>query len=165
MDRLTHLEAAMESVDRLVAWATEIKRQPITSDGLTVHQAGVLHLCIRMGPIGLDELGRLLGSAPSTVTALVDRLDAKGMVRRVQSAVDRRRFIIEPTSRGRDRYGEIASRSRRFIETLFANWSVDDVDALARLVDRFLDSAQDLQFTNTGAAVRRGPLVAGRGDT
>ena len=72
-DRLPQLELTMESMDRLVAWATALKRQPITTDGLTTHQAGVLHLCIQRGPMGLDELGQLLGSAPSTITALVDR--------------------------------------------------------------------------------------------
>lgn len=159
-DRLSRLETTMESMDRLVAWATELKRQPIAVDGLTVHQAGVLHMCIRMGPVGLDELGRHLGSAPSTVTALVDRLDAKGMVRRVRSTVDRRRFAVEPTDKGRDRYAEIASRSRRYLEFLFSGWSVEDVDTLRGLVDRFLDSAQDLRFTDIAASAGKPPAVA-----
>lgn len=145
-DRASELLATMESLDRLAAWATEIKRQPLTAD-LTVHQAGVLHLCTQAGPLGLDELGHLLGSVPSTISALVDRLEHKGFVRRVKNPKDGRRFSVEATKRGREHYEEIDARSRAFSHTLFAEWTLRDIRLLRELVARFVDDATGLTFS------------------
>jgi hypothetical protein len=86
------------------------------------------------------------------------------MVRRIKDPGDGRRFIIEPTEEGRSHYEEIESRSRGFIETLFAEWSVTDVDTLRRLVDRFLGDATGLRFTDAGEPPLAEPpaSVAGR---
>jgi DNA-binding MarR family transcriptional regulator len=139
----------MEALDRLVSWAVAFKRQPLT-DELTVHQAGVLHVCIGMGPVGLDELGRLLGSAPSTLTAVVGRLEGKGLVRRDRDPDDGRKVRVSVTKLGRGRYDEIESRSRDYTRRLFADWTPRKIRSFRRLLERFVEDARGVGFRGDG---------------
>ncbi|MCB9759262.1 MAG: MarR family transcriptional regulator [Alphaproteobacteria bacterium] len=144
-DRDAQLAQTMETLDRLVSWATALKRRPMLP-GLTVHQAGVLHLCIQVGPMYLDQLGALLGSAPSTITAVVGRLEAKGLVRRSRDADDGRRVWVTTTPAGVDQYTEIAARSEHYMRRLFAGWTTDEVRAFHALLERIVEDAQGLEF-------------------
>ena len=49
------------------------------------------------GPMGPAELGRRLGLGSAAATALADRLEAAGHVRRERHPVDRRRVALTPT--------------------------------------------------------------------
>src|SRR5688500_14539379 len=58
-------------------------------------------------PRGTRELADLLGVRSPSATALVDRLEAAGLVRRVPHGTDRRRVSVEPTDHGRARTGAV----------------------------------------------------------
>jgi DNA-binding Lrp family transcriptional regulator len=48
----------------------------------------------RLGPMSAGELGRHTGLAPASVTNLIDRLVAKGFLRREPDPLDRRRALL-----------------------------------------------------------------------
>ena len=52
------------------------------------------------GPRTAGELALATGLRPAATTALVDRLSARGLVRRVPSPGDRRRVLVELTEEG-----------------------------------------------------------------
>lgn len=139
------LAHTMEALDRLVSWATAFKRQPLTEE-LTVHQAGVLHVCGQLGPLGQDELGRLLGSAPSTITALVHRLERTGLLRRERDPEDGRKVQLHLTKAGQACHADIEARSRTYTRRLFQGWTPEQVRSLRALLERFVDDAQGLRF-------------------
>jgi DNA-binding MarR family transcriptional regulator len=78
---------------------------------------------------------------PAAVTSLLDRLEARGFVRRRRDAGDRRRVLVEATERtlrfARDAYGPIASAGARML----AHYSMEELAA----VRRFLEEALALQ--------------------
>jgi DNA-binding MarR family transcriptional regulator len=55
-------------------------------------------------PISLSELAEKLTCVRSNVTQLVDRLEADGLVKRIDDPTDRRAVRAEVTPLGRERY-------------------------------------------------------------
>lgn len=66
--------------------------------GLAPAHAFVLHLLAR--PLRMGEVAATLGVDPSHVTALVDRLEGEGLVRRTPDPADRRAKLLVRTPDG-----------------------------------------------------------------
>jgi DNA-binding MarR family transcriptional regulator len=62
--------------------------------GLSAVESKVLDYLARFGPQTPKELARLSGLAPASVTAMVDRLERKGIVSRRPHPEDRRKVLI-----------------------------------------------------------------------
>ena len=70
----------------------------------------------------------------STLTSILDRLAARGLITRQVDATDRRTFIVTPTARGR----QVAGRVHRHLDALEravgSRVTADDVRGFARVV-------------------------------
>ncbi len=81
--------------------ATELHgRKLAQAAGLTPVQIRVLQIVAESGHATARDISRRMGVSPATMTVLVDKLVAKGMVERKQSATDRRQTDIVITDRG-----------------------------------------------------------------
>jgi len=80
----------------------ERERLPSLADGfdLSPVQCHVLHLIEPERPVPMGRLADTLGCDASNVTGLVDRLEARGLVRRRPSDEDRRVKVIHLTPAG-----------------------------------------------------------------
>jgi MarR family 2-MHQ and catechol resistance regulon transcriptional repressor len=74
----------------------------IEDTGLGLSDFGVLELLLHKGPLPVNEIGPMVDLTPGSISIAVDRLVAKGLVSRVESAEDRRVRIVTLTSRGKD---------------------------------------------------------------
>jgi DNA-binding MarR family transcriptional regulator len=88
-------------------------------------------------PRGTRELADLLGMRSPSASALVDRLEAAGLVRRTPHPTDRRRVHVEPTPAGRARAADVLAPL------------VADLDALA---ERLAPDQQQLVADHLRAA-------------
>lgn len=68
----------------------------------------LLHLA-EAGPMSLTELSRHLSRAPSTLSEMVDHLEAKALVKRQRDGADGRRSLIWLTPEGKDRLADALS--------------------------------------------------------
>jgi DNA-binding MarR family transcriptional regulator len=93
------------------------------------------------GPQSAGAVATATGLTPAAVTALIDRLEARGLVTRTRSLEDRRKVVIEATERTRALsqryYGPIAEEGEK-VTAGFA-------DAELAVVLRFIEAALDLQ--------------------
>jgi DNA-binding MarR family transcriptional regulator len=93
------------------------------------------------GPVAPKDLAAAVRRTPAAVTALLDRLEARGLVERRPDPRDRRRLLVAMTPKAealaRRYYGPIAARGRAFLE------SFDDAELA--LLRRFLDGLIHLQ--------------------
>src|SRR5215831_2237980 len=64
--------------------------------GLGATEEKALALLTQLGPLAAGEIASHTGLTTPSVTGLLDRLESKGMVRRVRDPHDRRRVIVEP---------------------------------------------------------------------
>jgi DNA-binding MarR family transcriptional regulator len=67
--------------------------------GLTGPQVSVMACLVSKGPTTLTEVSRTLGMNHSTASGIVDRLQARGLVRRTLDAADKRRTRIVVTDK------------------------------------------------------------------
>jgi DNA-binding MarR family transcriptional regulator len=88
--------------------------------GLSVAKFGVLAQ-LAGGRLALRELAERLKCVRSNVTQLVDRLEAEGLVRRVDDPADRRSVLAELTAAGRRRHDEGADVVKRTEAMLVAS--------------------------------------------
>lgn len=64
--------------------------------GLTATDTKTIDTLMRLGPVTAGEVAGYTGLATASVTSLIDRLERKGLVRRVRDPHDRRRVMVEP---------------------------------------------------------------------
>jgi|SRR5271166_4502291 len=86
------------------------KRAP----GFTQAEAHILCHLHEAGDSSTAELHRAFAHKRSTLTSVLDRLDARALVKRQPSAADRRSFVVSLTRHGRKE----AARIHRLLEAL-----------------------------------------------
>ena len=84
--------------------------------GLTQAEAHILCHLHESGESAVSDLHKAFAHKRSTLTSVLDRLAARGWVKRESSAEDRRSFVIRLTGTGRKR----AAKVHRLLESLEA---------------------------------------------
>lgn len=88
---------------RRVVRAVELYSQEVLKTfGLTGPQLWALKTLRRAGPLATSALAASLAVQPSTLSVLIDRLEKRGLVRRVRPREDRRFVEITLTPKGRE---------------------------------------------------------------
>ena len=99
-----------------------LANQMLADMALTARQAGILTMVTELEPMTQKALGEALRIDRTTMVALVDVLEDKGLVQRHAHAEDRRRNVVELTEKGRDRLHEAGKAAqeaeRRFLAPL-----------------------------------------------
>jgi MarR family 2-MHQ and catechol resistance regulon transcriptional repressor len=88
----------MKAMRALIRYATA----GIEETGLGLSDFGVLELLLHKGPLPVNTIGPMVHLTPGSISAAVDRLVAKGLVSRVESAEDRRVRIVALTLYGKN---------------------------------------------------------------
>jgi MarR family 2-MHQ and catechol resistance regulon transcriptional repressor len=73
----------------------------IEDTGLGDSDFRVLEVLLHKGPLPVNTIGPIVDLTPGSISIAVDRLVAKGLVSRVESAEDRRVRIVALTPRGK----------------------------------------------------------------
>lgn len=91
------------------------------------------------GELRVGELGERLVIEPHNVTRLVDRLEAKGLLKRRRAALDQRGVCAVLTRKGAALRGEMWKHYRAAIrQTLDAALSPDDAEALSASLKKII---------------------------
>lgn len=83
-------------------------------------------------PIG--ELAQLLSMNPPTMTKLIDRMVAAGVVQRIVDDEDSRRVLVFITDAGLVLFGKLSRKAGEFHEGLAETLSARDAQQLSRLL-------------------------------
>jgi MarR family 2-MHQ and catechol resistance regulon transcriptional repressor len=111
----------------LVLWkaASAIKRNAIKSVaglGLGLSDFAVLEVLLHKGPQPINVIGKKVLLTSGSITAAIDRLETRSLVRRTANASDRRARIVELTEQG-----------ERLIHEAFRQHGIDMEETLAVL--------------------------------
>ncbi|ARX82801.1 MULTISPECIES: MarR family winged helix-turn-helix transcriptional regulator [Streptomyces] len=109
--------------------------------GLNATESKTLDLLIRKGPLTAKDLAAETGLAPASVTGLVDRLEAKGFVRRVKHPTDKRRVLVEFRAEKMAGLTEVFADWGREVEEFCEEFTTAELET----VIRFLDGVADRQ--------------------
>lgn len=114
---------------------------------LTPQQLFSLKVINNDGPMAMSELAICLGCDASNVTAIVDRLEARGLVERRSAGHDRRVKALVMTPAGTELFQAIHERMQ-FPPPVLANLSPADAEALCGIFERALASIETPTIAN-----------------
>jgi DNA-binding MarR family transcriptional regulator len=124
---------------RNAIWASiDRELQPLD---ITTAQFVVFNSIARSGGSTIGELCRVIGYDSGAMTRLLDRIEKKGLIRRVANPDDRRSFLIELTEEST----ALVPKARRKVHAVFAmllqGFSERDAAALKTSLEKILENA------------------------
>jgi len=143
----THINAQLRLLHSALIEIVGVMNRPqrdeamIRAAGISLDRAlfPLVVLVERLGPIGVVELADRVGRDYTTVSRQVSRLESLGLVGRQENAKDRRIREAVITRTGKAMTQRIDAARERMGQAVFADWSEQDVEDLARLMRRFAD--------------------------
>lgn len=125
--------------------------QIVSRLGISQAQASVLLVLRGAGqPLPLSRLARYLVQEAQSVTSLVDRLEARGLVRRVPDSRDRRVIHVELTPAGEEMFNQVFPAAWKACREVFVGLSDTELNQLSDLTAKVRDrSAQLLGLDRT----------------
>ncbi|MEU7280016.1 MarR family transcriptional regulator [Streptomyces sp. NPDC045431] len=141
-DRDAAALAAREVIELLeVLWN---KGRDMTSPApVSSSQLRVLYILDRDQPINLRTLGEVLGSAPSSVSRMCDRLGALGFIERTPSAASRRELELRLSSRGENYLKNLRARRQAALAAVLSAMPASQRAALATGLSGFRLALED----------------------
>jgi MarR family transcriptional regulator, 2-MHQ and catechol-resistance regulon repressor len=116
----------MKAMRALTKYATA----GIEETGLGLSDFGVLEILLHRGPLPVNTIGPLVDLTPGSISIAVDRLVAKGLVSRVESADDRRVRIVALTPRGKDLIAAAFRKHSGQMKKVFSELSAEELREL-----------------------------------
>ncbi|MFS0839160.1 MarR family transcriptional regulator [Paenibacillus sp. 1P03SA] len=109
------------------------------------HSLGFIHTDLKTadilnekGPVTAGELARLTGLTTGTVTALIDRLEQAGFVRREKDPQDGRRVIIVPVKEKQNEIGALYRPLGNRTRELCQEYTADQLDLINTFLSRMV---------------------------
>jgi DNA-binding MarR family transcriptional regulator len=97
---VSDLSTAGAALRRLVLACERYRHTAAAHLGLDPTQTQAVSHLHQSGDLGASELGALLGLNTSSITALLDRMEANNIARRSPHPTDRRRTVVQLTDHG-----------------------------------------------------------------
>ena len=122
-----------EVVDEITSWNP---REFIAAFSRLHHgQVSLVHLNVLIlleatGPLPMSKLADALDISVASVTGVVDRMEARGLVERHRDAVDRRVIMVSPADGGRRLFADIDAMRRTGLSKLLQRLTDDELSGL-----------------------------------
>src|SRR5450755_1577444 len=116
----------MKAMRALTRYATA----GIEDTGLGLSDFGVLELLLHKGPLPVNAIGPMVDLTPGSISIAVDRLVAKGLVSRIESAEDRRVRIVALTPCGRELIASAFRKHSGQMKRVFSELSPEELRGL-----------------------------------
>jgi DNA-binding MarR family transcriptional regulator len=122
-----------EVVDEITSWNP---REFIAAFSRLHHgQVSMVHLNVLIlleatGPLPMNRLAEALDISVASVTGVVDRMEARGLVERQRDADDRRVILVHPAEGGRRLFAEIDQKRRQGLGRLLSHLTEDQLSGL-----------------------------------
>lgn len=109
---------------------------------ITVQQYVVLNCIVKGWGRTLSDFCRVLAYDSGAMTRLLDRIEAKGFIRRVENATDRRSSLIELTEQAQAAFPQARRATEVAIRRLLDGFSEAEAETLHKLLSRILINAR-----------------------
>lgn len=126
----------ISDIQRLVS---RMMIREVLKENLTLKQSAVLQLLANRGPVQMNQISRELLTTSANITSLIDRLEKKGLVQRVEDEKDRRKTMIRLTPDGKKLFETAAARYREKIQESFQLLGFSEREELLRLLAKVRD--------------------------
>lgn len=131
-----HLVAALRRIIRSVDVQSKTM---VKTSGLTTPQVVALRACAALGEVTTGRLSNEISLSQGTVTAILDRLEAKGLIERYRSATDRRVVHARITSDGLHVLSQTPTLLNNRFTKAFAQLPPEDREHMVGILTQFAD--------------------------
>ena len=123
-----------------------VDRDSIASTGLNVSDFSILEALLHKGPLPINAIGGKVLLTSGSMTAAVNRLAARGLVRRVQDPSDGRYYHLHLTDAGRGLISEAYDKHARYLEEVAAVLAAEERRELVRLLKKIGRHARQMHI-------------------
>jgi MarR family 2-MHQ and catechol resistance regulon transcriptional repressor len=124
---------------RLVLWKAakaveKVDRESIDQTGLGLSDFTIMEALLHKGSLTINQIGQKVLLTSGSMTAAVNRLERKGLVKRIQDASDGRCFYVRLTKRGRKVINDAFYRHQQNLEKIAEVLTREERTELVRLL-------------------------------
>ena len=139
---------------RLVLWKAakaveKVDRASIDQTGLGLSDFTIMEALLHKGPLPINQIGQKVLLTSGSMTAAVNRMEAKGLVRRIQDQSDGRCFYVHLTQKGRQTIKSAYAKHEKNLEKIAGVLSDGERKELVRLLKKIGLFAESLEADNT----------------
>ena len=106
-------------------------------------QGRILYVLWEHGQLTISEVGRLTSLAKTTLTSMLDRMEAGGLLERIPDKKNRRQILVSVTEKAleyRERYDQVSDRMNDIFYKGFTEEEITDFEKqLRRILKNFED--------------------------
>lgn len=111
--------------------------------------SGTDHTCLELvlrcaEPLTAGRLARLSGLSTGAVTGVIDRLERRGLVRRVRDPHDRRKVLVEVADFDESRFADVLQGAADLAERVLVRFTPEEWAVLERYGRALIAEQQDL---------------------
>lgn len=93
----------------------------------------------------MGELSRWLMVTKGNITGIAERLSEDGYIKRQPTPTDRRSFVVTLTPRGRKLFKEMETEYERFLDSIFGEITIDDIDSFTGVLARVKEVIESMR--------------------
>ena len=139
---------------RLVLWKAakaveKIDKASIAQTGLGLSDFAVMEALLHKGPLPINQIAEKVLLTSGSMTAALDRLENKGLVKRIQDPSDGRCFYVHLTKNGRKTIKDAYTKHEKNLEKIANHLSDKERKELVRLLKKIGLYAESLESDNT----------------
>ena len=115
-------------------------------DAFNGPQGRILYVLWEQGELSSTDIARLTSLANTTLTGMLDRMEAQGLVVRIPDQHNRRRILIQLTPKARrlqDAYDEVSEKNNAIFYAGFTQSEIQQFEAmLKRILQNYEEESQ-----------------------
>ncbi|MFC1676447.1 MarR family winged helix-turn-helix transcriptional regulator [Planctomycetota bacterium] len=104
--------------------------------------------------ISINELAQKTQLKKSTLTSMLDRLEAMGYVKRQRCKKDRRKILIKRTSKDKNLESKYVELSGEITKLFYKNFSKSQIDRFESNLTKILDNLTDFEKKQSGKGTK-----------
>ena len=143
-------QSLLDIVPRLNRLAEASVARAAGENRLSLRQLSALTM-IESEQTTLGDVARRLMVTPAVVTGLIDRLERRGYVRRINSTDDRRRVLLALTDEGRVAAEAVSNSLRQEMASALGGFSAGDLEQLDASLAKLRPVATELERSTPGS--------------
>lgn len=111
----------------------------VSRENVTLQQVNIMRILSQEGSVAMYRLGEELLVTRPNITAIIDRLEKKDLVKRVESKNDRRKTEIQFTAKGQKLYQKIHETQEKLLQDSINAFNSVEKVMLSRLLRKLVD--------------------------
>lgn len=140
----THIRLILGKASKAIE---KVDRESIADTGLNLSDFTIMEALLHKGPLPVNTIGRKVLLTSGSMTAAVNRLEKKRLVKRFQDSSDGRRFFVHLTKAGRKVIRRAYETHKNNLEKIVETLTTEERKELVRLLKKIGYHAGNINLT------------------